>query len=189
MVYLDDVLIFSKNPEEHLKHIKTIFEKIRQHGLKLKLKKCAFFKEETEYLGFVISKDGVKPDPKKVEAIRDLPEPKSVREIRGFKGMCSYYRRFVPNFSKIAEPLIDLTKKYARFKWTSECQTAFDFLKESLTVVPLLAYPDTNKPYVLYTDATTALEHVLHKRRMMRKKSQSTFSHTSLARLKQVGQQ
>ena len=68
--------------------------------------------------------------------------------------MCSYYRRFVPNFSKIAEPLIDLTKKYARFKWTSECQTAFDFLKESLTVVPLLAYPDTNKPYVLYTDAS-----------------------------------
>ena len=154
MAYLDDVLIFSKNPEEHLRHIETIFERIRQHGLTLKLKKCAFFKEETEYLGFVISKDGVKPDPKKVEAIRDLPEPKSVREIRGFIGMCSYYRRFVPNFSKIAEPLIDLTKKYARFKWTSECQTAFDFLKESLTVVPLLAYPDTNKPYVLYTDAS-----------------------------------
>ena len=154
MAYLDDVLIFSKNPEEHLRHIETIFERIRQHGLKLKLKKCAFFKEKTEYLGFVISKDGVKPDPKKVEAIRDLPEPKSVREIRGFIGMCSYYRRFVPNFSKIAEPLIDLTKKYARFKWTSECRTAFDFLKESLTVVPLLAYPDTNKPYVLYTDAS-----------------------------------
>ena len=120
----------------------------------MKLKKCAFFKEETEYLGFVISKDGVKPDAKKVEAIRDLPEPKSVRKIRGFIGMCSYYRRFVPNFSKIAEPLIDLTKKYARFKWTSECQTAFDFLKESLTMVPLLTYPDTNKPYVLYTDAS-----------------------------------
>ena len=78
MAYLDDVLIFSKNPEEHLRHIETIFERIRQHGLKLKLKKCAFFKEETEYLGFVISKDGVKPDPKKVEAIRDLLEPKTV---------------------------------------------------------------------------------------------------------------
>ena len=154
MAYLDDVLIFSKDPEEHLRHIETIFKRIRQHGLKLKLKKCTFFKEETDYLGFVISKDGIKPDSKKVEAIRDLPEPKSFREIRGFIGMCSYYRRFVPNFSKIAEPLIDLTKKCARFKWTSECQTAFDFLKESLTVVPLLAYPDTNKPYVLYTDAS-----------------------------------
>ena len=97
------------------------FSRIRQHGLKLKLKKCTFYKEETDYLGFVISKDGIKPDPKKVEVIRDLPEPKSVREIREFIGMCSYYRRFVPNFSKIAEPLIDLTKKYARFKWTLEC--------------------------------------------------------------------
>ena len=154
MAYLDDVLIFSKDPDEHLRHIETIFKRIRQHGLKLKLKKCTFFKEETDYLGFVISQDGIKPDSKKVEAIRDLQEPKSVREIRGFIGMCSYYRRFVPNFSKIAEPLIDLTKKYARFKWTSECQTAFDFLKESLTVVPLLAYPDTDKPYVLYTDAS-----------------------------------
>ena len=89
-----------------------------------------------------------------MEAIRTLPEPKNVREIREFIGMCSYYRRFIPNFSKIAEPLIDLTKKYARFKWTPECQTAFDFIKDSLTVVPLLAYPDTNKPYVLYTDAS-----------------------------------
>ena len=151
---MDDVLIFSKDPEEHLRHIETIFKRIREHGLKLKLKKCTFLIKETDYLGFVISKDGIKPDPKKVEAIRDLPEPKSVREIRGFIGMCSYYRRFVPNFSKRAKPLIDLTKKYARFKWTSECQTAFYFLKESLTVVPLLAYPDTNKPYVLYTDAS-----------------------------------
>ena len=91
MAYLDDVLIFSKDPEEHLKHIETIFKRIRQHWLKLKLKKCTFFKEEADYLGFVISKDGIKPDSKKVEAIRDLPEPKSVREIRGFIGMCSYY--------------------------------------------------------------------------------------------------
>ena len=94
----------------------------------MKLKKCAFFKEEMDYLGSVHSKGGGKPDQKRVEAIRDLPEPKSVREIRGFIGMCSNYRRFVPNFSKIAEPLIDLTKKYARFKWLSECQKAFDFL-------------------------------------------------------------
>ena len=90
----------------------------------------------------------------KVKAIRTLPEPKNVREIRGFIGMCSYYRRFIPNFSKIAEPLIELTKKYARFKWTPDCQSAFYYLKDSLTVVPLLAYPDINKPYVLYTDAS-----------------------------------
>ena len=154
MAYLDDVLIFSKDEKEHLQHIQIIFDRIRQHGLKLKLKKCAFFQEETGYLGFVINKDGVKPHPDKVKAIRTLAEPKNVREIRGFIGMCSYYRRYIPNFSKIAEPLIELTKKYARFKWTPNCQSAFDYLKDSLTVVPLLAYPDINKPYVLYTDAS-----------------------------------
>ena len=76
-----------------------------------------------------------------------------VREVRGFIGMRSYYRRFVPNFSKIAQPLIDLTKKYARFRWTHQCQKSFDCLKESLSVVPLLVYPEPQKPYAMYTDA------------------------------------
>jgi len=113
--YLDDVLIFSKTPEEHLQHLKDIFKRIRQHGLKLKLKKCSFFQNKTEYLGFVISDKGIQPGQKKVKDIRYLPSPTNVREIRGFIGMCSYYRRFIPNFSKIAEPLITLTKKYARY--------------------------------------------------------------------------
>jgi transposase InsO family protein len=154
IAYLDDILIFSKNPEEHKEHIKIVFDRLRMHDLKLKLKKCNFFEEETEYLGFKVGKDGVKANPKKVEAIKNMPAPKSVREVRGFIGTISYYRRFVPNFSKIAEPLVNLTRKFARFKWTPECQTAFEFLKNSLAVVPLLAYPDTNKPYVLYTDAS-----------------------------------
>ena len=131
-----------------------VFDRLRQHGLKMKLKKCSFFQQETEYLGFVINDKGVKPNPKKVEAIRTLPSPKNVKEVRSFIGMCSYYRRFLPNFSKIAEPLIFLTRKYAKFRWTEECQKAFDFLKDSLTVVPLLIYPDPKKPYVLYTDAS-----------------------------------
>lgn len=154
IAYLVDILIFSETPQDHLRRIQDVFHRLRQHGLKLKLKKCSFFKEQTEYLGFIINEHGVKPDPKKVEAIQKLPAPTTVREVRGFIGMCSYYRRFIPNFSKIAEPLIDLTRKYARFKWTPYSQEAFDFLKESLTVVPLLAYPDTNKPYILYTDAS-----------------------------------
>jgi transposase InsO family protein len=152
--YLDDILVFSKNPQEHKEHIKIVFDRLRKHDLRLKLKKCNFFEEETEYLGFKVGKDGVRANPDKVKAIKNMPAPKSVREVRGFIGTMSYYRRFVPNFSKIAGPLINLTKKYARFKWTPECQTAFDFLKDSLAVVPLLAYPDTNKPYVLYTDAS-----------------------------------
>lgn len=122
--------------------------------MKLKLKKCSFLQTETTYLGFVIDEDGIKPDQNKVEAIRALPVPTCVKEVRSFVGMRSYYRRFIPNFSKIAEPIIDLTKKYAHFKWTDVHQKAFDFIKESLTSVPLLAYPDPNVPYILYTDAS-----------------------------------
>ena len=152
--YLDDIIIFSKTADEHCEHIQDVFNRLRNHGLKLKLKKCKFFQQETDYLGFVINREGVKPDPKKVEAIRNMPAPTTVRQVRGFMGIGSYYRRFLPNFSKIAEPLIYLTRKHARFKWTKECQKAFDFLKDSLTVVPLLSYPDPNKPYKLYTDAS-----------------------------------
>ncbi|MCG7879415.1 MAG: RNase H-like domain-containing protein, partial [Candidatus Thiodiazotropha endolucinida] len=154
--YLDDILIFSSSLEEHLRHISLIFDRLRQHNLKLKLKKCGFLKLETNYLGFVISEQGIKPDEKKVDAIRSLPVPTCVKEVRSFIGMCSYYRRFIPNFSQIAEPIIALTRKYAHFKWSDVHQTAFEFLKDSLTAVPLLVYPDPNKPYVLYTDASNS---------------------------------
>ena len=116
--YLDDIMVYSVTLEDHLAHLNVIFEKLRQHGLKLKLKKCGFLKTEANYLGFIINKDGIKPDQKKVEAIRSLPVPTCVKEVRSFMGMCSYYRRFIPNFSQIAEPIIDLTRKYAHFKWS-----------------------------------------------------------------------
>ena len=152
--YLDDILIFSSTLEDHLKHLSLIFERLRLHNLKLKLKKCGFLKLETNYLGFVISDEGIKPDEKKVTAIRSLPVPTCVKEVRSFIGMCSYYRRFIPNFSQIAEPIIALTRKYAHFKWSDTHQKAFEFLKDSLTAVPLLVYPDANEPYILYTDAS-----------------------------------
>ena len=98
----------------------------------------------------------IKPDPQKVEAIKSLPLPTCVREVPSFIGMGSYYRMFIPNFSEIAELVIALTRKHARFKWTDECQSAFEYLKQSLTLVPLLAYPDPNKPYSLYTDASNS---------------------------------
>ena len=148
-------MIFSATLEEHLEHLSIIFDKLRQHKLKLKLKKCGFLKLETNYLGFVISEDGIQPDQKKVEAIRGLPAPTCVREVRSFIGMCSYYRRFIQNFSQIAEPIVALTKKYAHFKWSDIHQKAFEFLKDSLTSVPLLVYPDSKKPYTLFTDASS----------------------------------
>ena len=131
-----------------------IFGKLRQQNLGLKLKKCSFHQLETNYLGFVFCGEGIKADEKKVEAIRSLPVPTCVREVRSFIGMCSYYRRFLQNFSQIAEPIIMLTRKYAHFKWSDVHQKAFEFLKESLTTVPLLVYPDLSKAYVLYTYAS-----------------------------------
>ena len=104
--YLDDILVFSATLEEHLEHLSIIFDKLRQHKLKLKLKKCGFLKLETNYLGFVISEDGIQPDQRKVEANRSLLAPTCVREIRLFIGMCSYYRRFIPNFSQIAKAVL-----------------------------------------------------------------------------------
>lgn len=152
--YLDDVIIFSDTLENHLHHLDLVFNQLREHGLKLKLRKCSFLKDTTNYLGFEISADGLRPNEDKVAAIRNMNPPTTVREIRGFIGMCSYYRRFIPNFSGIAEPLIALTRKHARFTWKDEHQNAFDFIKRSLTVVPLLVFPDPNRPYILYTDAS-----------------------------------
>ena len=149
--YLDDIMVFSSTLEEHLEHLSITFGKLRQHNLKLRLKKCSFLQLETNYLSFVMSEEGIKPDEKKIEAIKSLPVPTCVREVRSFIGMCSYYRRFIPIFSQIAEPIIALTRKYAHFKWSDTHQRAFEYLKDSLTAVPLLVYPDSNKPYTLVT--------------------------------------
>ena len=153
IAYLDDIYIFSTSFEEHLIHLNTIFDRLRHHGLKLKLKKCSFLQIEENYLGFVIDENDIKPDQRKVEAIRVLAAPTCVKEVRSFVGMCSYYRRFIPNFSQIAEPIIDLTEKYSHIKWTHLHQRAFDFIKDSLTTVPLLVFSDSNASYTLYTDA------------------------------------
>ena len=154
MAYLDDILIFSASVDEHLRHLKTVFARLRKHGLKIKLSKCQFMKKETKYLGFVIDESGVHPDIDKVEVIRAMPEPRTVREVRGFIGAIGYYRRFIPAFSRIATPLIELTKKYAWFSWTEDCQRSFNMLKEQLTAIPLLAYQDLSRPMILYTDAS-----------------------------------
>ena len=114
--YLDDILIFSLTFEEHLTHLNIIFQKLRQHKLKLKLKKCSFLQTETNYLGFVIDEQGIKPDQKKVEAIRSLPVPTCVREVRSFVGMCSYYRRFIPNLVSNSRTYHSFDKKICTFQ-------------------------------------------------------------------------
>ncbi len=152
--YIDDILCFSDSLEDHLKHLKIVFQRLRQHGLKLKLRKCSFLQPETSYLGYRLTADGIKPEEDKVKAIRELEPPSSKKEVRSFIGSCSYYRKFLPNFSGIAKPLIELTKKNTRFKWEERHQEAFQFLKDSLTEIPFLAYPDLRKSFTLYTDAS-----------------------------------
>jgi len=154
IAYLDDILIYSKTFEEHLEHIEAVFTRLRNAGLKLKRSKCEFLKTEVNYLGHIVSSSGIKPDRSKIEAIEKLEPPTDVRGIRSFIGMTGYYRRFIVNYAKIAKPLTELTKKNRRFYWTEACQQSFDTLRRALIEAPILAFPDINKPYKLYTDAS-----------------------------------
>ena len=153
-VYLDDVLIFSETLEDHLRHVRIVIEQVMATGLKLKPVKCHFVRQEVEYLGHLITPDGLRPNSNRVAAVREFVTPRSVTETRQFLGLASYYRRFIPKFAKIAQPLHQLTKKGAQFDWTSESQTAFDRLKSELIQAPVLAYPDFNKDFTLETDAS-----------------------------------
>jgi hypothetical protein len=156
LIYLDDILIFSKTPEEHLQHIQEVFEACKANKLSLKTKKCHFFKQELKFLGHIISKEGIRPDPEKVEAVKNWPTPKNQHDVRSFLGLTTYFKRFIRGYAKIACALMELTKdQYKKnFIWDARCQAAFDKLKELLSEAPLLAIPDFTKPFTLVTDAS-----------------------------------
>jgi len=154
MCYIDDIVIYSKTPEEHAKHLQQVLERLRQAGLQLKPSKCKFGLSELELLGFMVSGQGIRPLPEKVKAIRNLDHPKDVREVRSFLGMVNYYRQAIPGFATLALPLTQLTQARQPFIWGEEQQRSFDRLKEALTTEPILAHPDPTRPYVLYTDAS-----------------------------------
>ena len=155
-VYLDDILIASRTLEEHLRHIKEVFGRLRDAGLRLKPKKCLLLRNEVPYLGHVISDDGIRPDPAKTDKVKSFPVPHDVTTLRQFIGLASYYRRFVPGFAKIAAPLHALTKKDVSFDWTPQCDEAFCRLKDLLVTAPVLAYPHfgSDKEFILETDAS-----------------------------------
>ena len=157
-VYIDDILVASKTFNEHLSDLRQVFTRLRQANLRLKPKKCSLLHDEVCYLGHVISKQGIKPDPQKTEKIRMYPTPTDVTRVRQFLGLASYYRRFVPGFARIASPLHALTKKGVPFCWTTACEAAFCQLKELLCQAPVLAYPQfgPDKNFVLETDASGA---------------------------------
>ena len=154
MMYLDDIIIFSQDELQHLEHLEIVFSHLREAGLKMKHSECDFFKSEIHYLGHLISPEGISPLPNKLDSIRHMPVPNSAKEIKQFLGLTGYYRKFVPRFADISRPLTTLTKKDAKFEWTSACQKSFELLKEALCGEPILKYADTSKPYILYTDAS-----------------------------------
>ena len=153
LVYLDDILIFSKSQEEHREHLQLVVDLLRKHKLYAKLSKCEFEQAELQFLGFVISGDSVKMDPKKTAVVKDWPVPKDVGQLRSFLGMANYFRRFVKGYNNLVRPLNSLLRKTAEWEWTDSCQKAFDKAKETLVNVPVLAQPDFTRPFEVVADA------------------------------------
>ena len=154
MGYLNDIIIFSKTEEEHLEHLEIIFNRLREAGLKLKLQKCSFFKKHIQYLGHLISDEGIQPLPEKLESIAKMSVPKNAKQVKQFLGLVGYYRKFIPRFADISRILTKLTHNDEEFKWTPECDKCFQILKDYLLEALILRYPDPAASYTLYTDAS-----------------------------------
>ena len=154
LTYIDDTVVFSSSFEEHLEHLSSIFDRLTQANLKLQPQKCRFALPKVSYLGHQISSKGIEPDPQKVSSVKEFPTPKNKKELQSFLGLVNYYRRFILGFSHVAIPLNKLLKKDQPFQWTDQCQSAFCALKEKLLTVPILAYPNFSKEFILYADAS-----------------------------------
>lgn len=149
------MVIFSPDIRKHRDHIKEVVGLVAHHGLKIKIRKCDFAKEKIDLLGQVVSKQGVRVDSKKVDVIKNTPQPSTQTELRSFLGIAGYYRRFIRNFGSISAPMHAATSRKANFEWTAELNRSFEKLKVALTSPPVLAFPDFEKPFVDETDAST----------------------------------
>ena len=154
LVYIDDIIVFSKDFSQHLDRLQQVFDRIRAANLKLKPKKCAFLRSEIKFLGHIISAQGLHPLPDKIKAIEQFPPPSTMKEVQAFLGLVGYYRKFIKGFAEIAGPLHKLTKKDTPFQWNAEQNEAFLLLRTALLHPPILAYPNYERPYVLETDAS-----------------------------------
>ena len=154
MVFLDDILVYSRNEEEHDKHLRIVLQVLRENHLFTKLSKCEFWLKEVTFLGHVISSKGVQVDQNKISSILNWNVPKNVTEVRSFLGLAGYYRRFIKGFSKIALPMTQLLRKDTKFVWDDHCQMSFDTLKAMLTKAPVLTQPESGKDFIVYTDAS-----------------------------------
>ena len=149
VVFIDDILIYSKSHKEHEEHLRLVLQRLREHKLYAKFSKCEFWLEQVAFLGHIVSKEGIAVDPEKVSAVTNWEPPKNVGELRSFLGLAGYYRRFIENFSKIAKALTELLKKEKKFEWTDACEASFQELKKRLVSAPVLCLPDLDKYTVM----------------------------------------
>lgn len=154
LIFIDDILIYSQNIKEHEELLRLVLQTLWEHQLYGKFSKCDFYKEQIQYLGHIITKEGIAVDPEKIKTIMEWPTPKDVADIRSFMGLAGYYRRFVEGFSRVAYPITSLQKKGKIFKWTAECQWIFEQRKYLLATAPVLSIADPEKDYVVCTDAS-----------------------------------
>ena len=154
IIFIDDILVYSEDEEQHAEHLRIVLQTLREHRLYAKFSKCEFWLRKVSFLGHIVSSEGISVDPTKVEAISTRAIPRNASEVRSFLGLAGYYRRFVRDFSKIARPLTQLTRKDVRFVWDDQCDEAFRILKTRLTTAPILALPDGESEFELYTDAS-----------------------------------
>jgi hypothetical protein len=152
LLFMNDILIYSRTLDDHVQHIRLVLQTLLQHKLFLKFKKCAFAQQNIEYLGHVISNDGVSTDPSKIDAMVNWHVPKYLTEVRGFLDLTDYYRKFVRNYGILAKPLTSLLKSKT-FSWSKEADDAFQALKQAMTFVPVLTLPDFSISFEIETDA------------------------------------
>jgi hypothetical protein len=154
VVFIDDILIYSKNEKEHAKHLRIVLQRLRDHKLYAKFSKCEFWLKSVKFLGHTISQDGISVDPSKVQEVMDWKPPKFVHQILSFSGLVGYYRRFIPDFSRITKPMTELLKKGVKFVWSEACEKAFHTLRQQLTSAPVLVQQDNSKPFEVLCDAS-----------------------------------
>ena len=152
--YLDDILIYSETIEEHRHHIRQVLTRLRTAGLQIDIEKCEFHTQETKYLGLIIGTDRVKMDPKKIETVKEWPQPRNLRDVQAFLGFANFYRRFILGFSTIVKPLTELTKKDQAFIWNDNCERAFQDLKKRFISAPILRWFNPDLEIMIETDAS-----------------------------------
>ncbi|KAL7287676.1 hypothetical protein TKK_0018073 [Trichogramma kaykai] len=154
LVYMDDIIIYARDLDEHEKLFNNVMRRFRKAKWQLEPSKCNMLRREVKYLGHIMNREGILPDPQKIVAVKNFPTPKKLKNVREFLGLAGFYRRFIQNFGKIAKPMTQLLKKEEDFLWTPDCDTAFNTLKQILCEAPLLTYPDFSKPFIITTDAS-----------------------------------